>query len=104
MLYESKTSSTTLDGVAVVSAIIGADDPKAAACELQSLIQGTSAYTGSNPKGKKLSHDDFLQAVPDLVKKLVQVKPLCHNIMNGVVQNFAANVALAMSVGLSPSW
>lgn len=99
VLYQSKVSSKGLDGVAVVSAIIAAEDPKAAASELQSLIKRATTVSESGSNGKRISKcENILRAVPALVMQLGQNKPLCHNITNTVVQNFAANVALAMCV------
>lgn len=45
-----------------------------------------------------LSRSDIVSKVPLLVKRLAETKPLCHNMTNLVVQNFAANVALAVYV------
>ncbi|EMD85697.1 hypothetical protein COCC4DRAFT_207730 [Bipolaris maydis ATCC 48331] len=68
----------TIDGVAVVSAIVGASDPKAAS---QSLLK-------------------LIKSPPPFKLKVKQLGPLSHNMTNLVVQNFAANVAL--SIGASP--
>lgn len=95
VMYQSKTTFKGLDGVAVVSAIIGAKDPRAVASELRRLVRTPPAFV--NTHGSKAAVvKDLLAAVPDTVKKLGQSAPLCHNMTNLVVQNFAANVALAM--------
>lgn len=79
-MTQSSSSSKSLDGVAVVSAIVAAKDPGAAARQI--LGQVVSAK------------------VPDVVRAVARTAPLTHNMTNLVVQNFAANVALA--VGASP--
>jgi hypothetical protein len=42
------------------------------------------------------SLDILLAQVPLVVKEVADTRPLCQNMTNYVVQNFAANVALAM--------
>ncbi|CAK7236817.1 thiamine biosynthetic bifunctional enzyme [Sporothrix bragantina] len=91
-----------LDGVAVVSAIMGAADPGAAAAGLAEKVR----------LGKTQGPTDFYrvpptnpaQASPAPVQRILQAlhetTPLSHNMTNLVVQNIAANVALA--VGASP--
>lgn len=100
VLYQSSDSKKKLDGIAIVSAIIAAADPEKAAKSLKSLVQspppfapGTSV-TGSPDVARLLAN------VPAIVKKVGEITPLSHNMTNLVVQNFAANVALA--VGASP--
>lgn len=80
VLSESRSRVKALDGVAVVSAIVASADAEASARELQTRT--TKAR------------------IPDVVRAVAQTTPLSHNMTNLVVQNFAANVALA--VGASP--
>ncbi|KAK4079983.1 hypothetical protein Trihar35433_1088 [Trichoderma harzianum] len=81
VLAESSAApAKSLDGIAVVSAIVAAADPAAAARDL----------LGKVVAGR----------VPDVIKAVAATTPLSHNMTNLVVQNFAANVALA--VGGSP--
>ncbi|UKZ77763.1 hypothetical protein TrVFT333_005489 [Trichoderma virens FT-333] len=81
VLAESSAApAKSLDGIAVVSAIVAAEDPAAAARDL----------LGKVVAGR----------VPDVIKAVAAATPLSHNMTNLVVQNFAANVALA--VGASP--
>ena len=95
VMYQSKATFKGLDGVAVVSAIVGAEDPKAVSSELRSLVCTPPAFATTHGS-KATAVKDLLAAVPDVVKKLGQITPLCHNMTNLVVQNFAANVALSM--------
>ena len=91
-----------LDGVAVVSAIMGAEDPRKAAEHLHSLITGSPAFTSFQPPpniadwAKAERVKELLDSVPKIIKKVSEVNPLCHNMTNLVVQNIAANVALSM--------
>ncbi|KIH90648.1 thiamine-phosphate diphosphorylase [Sporothrix brasiliensis 5110] len=101
-----------LDGVAVVSAIMGAADPFAAAEALAEQVRlgkhegptafyrapaapftSLASYTSPSPLPPTATIQRILQA-------LHETTPLSHNMTNLVVQNIAANVALA--VGASP--
>ncbi|KAK5002627.1 hypothetical protein LTR28_011172, partial [Elasticomyces elasticus] len=99
VLYQTATKGKSLDGVAVVSAIVAAEDPKKAATELRRLISEPPRFA-SHHANAKLSRKDIIGRVPQIVKRLAEKKPLCHNMTNLVVQNFAANVALC--IGASP--
>ncbi|PTB64337.1 TMP-TENI-domain-containing protein [Trichoderma citrinoviride] len=80
LLESSASPQKSLDGIAVVSALVAAADPAAAARDLLAKV-----VTGR---------------VPDVLRAVAEGTPLSHNMTNLVVQNFAANVALA--VGASP--
>ncbi|KAH7170360.1 Hydroxyethylthiazole kinase family-domain-containing protein [Dactylonectria macrodidyma] len=69
-----------VDGIAVVSAIVAASDPAAAARDLVAKVA--------------------VAMIPQVVRAVADTTPLSHNMTNLVVQNFAANVALA--IGASP--
>jgi len=104
VLYQTKAAFRALDGVAVISAIVGAQDPKQAAAELRTLIRTPPAFaTLTNPGKRPREVQQLLDSVPAIVKKLGQETPLCHNMTNLVVQNFAANVALSMYAPTTPS-
>ena len=99
VMFQSKSLTKGLDGVAVVSAIMAAQDPKAAASELKSLID--KVPDSMSPKaGENQNVQTLLDQIPHIVKELGLRTPLCHNMTNLVVQNFAANVALC--IGASP--
>jgi thiamine-phosphate diphosphorylase / hydroxyethylthiazole kinase len=92
-----------LSGVAVVSAIIAAKDPRKAATELIGRIKGVGdkIYPAIPPNGACVKDTTVLsQLLPAIVKEHGERNPLCHNMTNLVVQNFAANVCLA--TGSSP--
>ncbi|KAI9726394.1 MAG: hypothetical protein M1834_009022 [Cirrosporium novae-zelandiae] len=101
VIYQSKSPSQGLDGVAVVSAIVGAKDAEAASAELKKLLETPPAFIhwdSSTATTKDLQQ--LLNAIPSIVKRVVDTTPLTHNMTNTVVQNFSANVALA--IGASP--
>ncbi|KAL2047137.1 hypothetical protein N7G274_001156 [Stereocaulon virgatum] len=99
VIFQSKSPNKGLDGIAVVSAIIAAADPEDAAAALRRLIDNVPP-TLSPKANENQKVETLLSQIPSIVKKLVQANPLCHNMTNLVVQNFAANVAL--SIGASP--
>ncbi|KAI9801130.1 MAG: hypothetical protein M1833_002998 [Piccolia ochrophora] len=102
VLFQSKSSSKGLDGVAVVSAIIGAENPKEAASKLRRLVDTPPPFIidGPNYINKVSDVEVMRDSVVTVLDKLGEMNPLCHNMTNLVVQNFAANVALA--IGASP--
>ncbi|KAJ9653573.1 thiamine biosynthetic bifunctional enzyme [Neophaeococcomyces mojaviensis] len=103
VLHQSTFGSNKLNGVAVVSAIMAAPDPQAAASELRDRIRSAAEqfYISARP-GVKVAADveEVLGQMPAVIKKHVLSSVLCHNMTNTVVQNFAANVCLA--TGSSP--
>ncbi|RYP77967.1 hypothetical protein DL771_000826 [Monosporascus sp. 5C6A] len=91
----------SLDGIAVVSAIMGAADPAAASRELLRLFRTPPPFAPLLPRRTiTTTPDELLRHVPDLMRAVAARTPLSHNMTNLVVQNIAANVALA--VGASP--
>ncbi|KAF1961665.1 TMP-TENI-domain-containing protein [Byssothecium circinans] len=98
------TPKKTIDGVAVVSAIIAPLDPRAASSHLKSLITTPPPFATKNNPNTQPFHPDSLTTptsplIP-FIKAVHEKSPLTHNMTNLVVQNFAANVAL--SIGASP--
>lgn len=104
VLFQTATKQKRLDGVAVVSAIMAADDAKEASMELSELVRApppfAAPFSSKSASPRKLSPSDMLAQIPGIIKNMAERKPLAHNMTNLVVQNFAANVALA--VGSSP--
>lgn len=99
VLYQTASARKKLDGIAVVSAIVAAQDARQAAVDLLRLVKTPPPFATSTAKSK-FSRQDVLTRVPEIIKRMAGKKPLCHNMTNLVVQNFAANVALA--IGSSP--
>ncbi len=99
VMFQSKAPCKGLDGVAVVSAIIAAEAPKSAAAALLKAIESGPRTMSPRPYEIQ-SLAIILKQIPDIAARLARVSPLCHNMTNLVVQNFAANVALM--IGASP--
>ncbi|KAG8166042.1 hypothetical protein KVR01_004594 [Diaporthe batatas] len=103
VMFRGSPCENPLDGVAVVSAIMAAEDPEAASALLLGLVRdAASRHTKWRTGGVWYATiEDMLEAlVPAAIKAVHDQKPLSHNMTNLVVQNFAANVALA--IGASP--
>lgn len=99
VLYQTASPSKKLDGVAIVSAIMAASEPKAAAAELTQLIKHPPPFAVTTSKAA-FTRDDLIKTIPQVIARMAGKKPLCHNMTNLVVQNFAANVCIA--IGASP--
>lgn len=96
----------TIDGVAIVSAIMGSPSPDETSRHLLTLLKSTPTF---NKKTDQLAfqHGDardeeshIRQRTLKHVQHLHETSPINHNMTNLVVQNFAASVALA--IGSSP--
>ena len=98
IIYQSQTTLKGLDGVAVVSAIMGAENPKEAAAALARDITQPPPFATIPAAPRPNEIAVLLKEVPELVRKVASQRPLCHNMINFVVANFAANVALSMYV------
>ncbi|KAK6086496.1 thiamine biosynthetic bifunctional [Seiridium cupressi] len=102
IMWQSTSLTKSLDGIAVVSAIMAASSPESASKELLHLVKTPPAFAKYSPTSSQNSRsaEDILKLVPEIVRRIDETKPLSHNMTNLVVQNFAANVAL--SIGASP--
>lgn len=102
VLHQAEYRNNRLNGVAVVSAIISAEDVEAAAAKIRRLISSasTSFYVVSPGTAPVAKVSALLHEVPAIIKRHTSSNILCHNMTNTVVQNFAANVCLA--TGSSP--
>lgn len=98
VIYQTGSYTRTLDGIAVVSAIISAADPRAAAVELARQVREPPGFATM----AKAPHPDearrLVDQVPRVLQQVVAAHPLVHSMMNQVVSNFVANVLLAMFV------
>jgi thiamine-phosphate diphosphorylase / hydroxyethylthiazole kinase len=87
--------------VAVVSAIMAAPGPQKATADLLKLIKTPPTWAVRRSSLRKFSHVSTLfDNLGSMIKHVAESKPLCHNMTNTVVQNIAANVAIA--IGASP--
>lgn len=108
VMFRGSSEKKAVDGVAIVSAIVAAEDPEAASRTLLHLFQQSNRLnqrflTQGEPRSGSQSvttKEEVLKSVPGVIKSVHDKKPLSHNMTNLVVQNFAANVAL--SIGASP--
>ncbi|CAG8364331.1 unnamed protein product [Penicillium salamii] len=100
VIYQSKSPQKSLDGVAIVSAIVAADDPKASAQKFAELINNAPRFALASNPSRANETEALINDVPQVIRKMVEVHPLVHNMINFVVSNFVANVAL--SIGASP--
>lgn len=96
VIYQSQSPKKGLDGVAIVSGIIAAEDPKASAEEFLKLIKSPPRFALVPQMRRANEAEALLHEVPHIVRKMVEVHPLVHNMINFVVANFVANVALSM--------
>ncbi|KAJ5087879.1 hypothetical protein N7456_011495 [Penicillium angulare] len=96
VLYQSQSPKKALDGVAIVSAIVAADEPKASAEQFAKLINSPAPFALTTQAPRANEAEALLHEVPQIVRKMVEVHPLVHNMINFVVANFVANVALSI--------
>lgn len=96
VIYQSKSPKKALDGVAIVSAIVAAEDPKTSAAQFAELIKNPPRFALASNPPRANETEALLNDVPQIIRKMVEVHPLVHNMINFVVSNFVANVALSM--------
>lgn len=105
VLFQCASPSKQLDGIAIVSAIMAAENPKAASARLLDLVRSPPPFASRNasalsqaspPSGLPTAPSEILKLVPQLFAAVAKRKPLCHNITNLVVQNISANIAIAL--------
>ncbi|EAQ90946.1 hypothetical protein CHGG_02881 [Chaetomium globosum CBS 148.51] len=102
IVFQCAAAYKRLDGVAIVSAIMAAQDPESAAKKLLALVRSPPAFQ-ADTRGKDSDVADVKTVVdlaPSVLQRVHETTPLSHNMTNIVVQNIAANVALA--IGASP--
>jgi thiamine-phosphate diphosphorylase/hydroxyethylthiazole kinase len=102
VLFQSSDPKKSLDGVAIVSAIIAANDAEKASKELLELVKTPPPFAAASLVNVSKMNDvqGLISQIPSVIRTVGEKTPLSHNMTNLVVQNFAANVALA--VGGSP--
>lgn len=84
IVYQSEAPSKKLDGVAVVSALVAAPDPEAAAKNLVGLFNSLPPFVReqapTSPRAE--TRDAILDLVPKVVLEVAKKKPLSHNMTN----------------------
>jgi len=99
VVFASGSAAMNVSGVAVVSTIVGASDPEAAARQLLGNLRALPPMR-RDPRTQLGRGLDVVALAPAILRGVHLATPLSHNMTNLVVQNFAANVALA--IGASP--
>ncbi|TFY68790.1 hypothetical protein EVJ58_g794 [Rhodofomes roseus] len=91
-----------LDGLAIVSDIVGSPEPKLAAGKLASVVRAFKAHSPSSFSlpGAQYAPESIKAQVGSLVSAVRKHSPLVHQITNTVVTNQSANATLAL--GASP--
>ncbi|KAI7904437.1 Hydroxyethylthiazole kinase family-domain-containing protein [Cokeromyces recurvatus] len=97
LLVGTETGKIHIDGLAIVSAIMAAEDPKIACEELLSLIE--KGFEKIGVKAKR-TVEEALDYTVQAAKNVKSKTPMIHHITNYVVINDNANATLA--VGASP--
>lgn len=83
VMFRGSPPGNPLDGVAVVSAIVAAQDPEAASRQLLDLVGKTDQLRRQgNPKPGPATKEGILQLVPQVIKAVHEKKPLSHNMTN----------------------
>lgn len=91
VMFRGSSPDKPLGGVAVVSAIVAANDPEAASRQLLDLVRKSDHLKGAgDPKLSKSvasTKEDILKLVPEVIKAIHEKKPLSHNMTNLVSEH-----------------
>lgn len=85
VMFRGSPPENPLDGVAVVSAIVAAQDPEAASRQLLSLVRGSVALrqrTRPDVPQAATTKEAILRLVPGAIRAVHEQKPLSHNMTN----------------------
>ncbi|KAF9436361.1 hypothetical protein BGZ76_004185 [Entomortierella beljakovae] len=97
--HSAGSNGRILDGIAVVTGIVGAVDAKVASekllSEFKTGYENAAKYIQGNLR-QQASVDDVLKSFPQLLSTLREKSPLTHHISNYVVMNDTANATLAL--------
>ncbi|CAO3563449.1 unnamed protein product [Mortierella alpina] len=97
--HSAGSNGRILDGIAVVTGIVGAVDARIASEQLLSEFKAGFDLASQRRQGKvapAASVEDVLKSLPDLLTTLKEKSPLTHHISNYVVMNDTANATLAL--------
>jgi thiamine-phosphate diphosphorylase/hydroxyethylthiazole kinase len=84
---------------------MAADDPKSVAEQFKNAIATPPAFVTRSPESSSTVDVSALAAaVPEVVQKVVKFHPIVHSMINFVVANFVANVAISACVLLPLSF
>jgi len=90
------SNGRVLDGVAVVSAIVGAQNAQSATARIVDQVMAGKSKENREMKRAVQSVEEVVKSVPALLTTLRQNCPLTHHISNYVVMNDTANCTLAL--------
>jgi thiamine-phosphate diphosphorylase/hydroxyethylthiazole kinase len=79
---------------------MASSDPAQASRDLKRLIENPPHFASGRPIKAPPTTEEIYTTIPGYVQQVVAQKPLCHNMINTVVQTLAANIAIA--IGGSP--
>ena len=99
IVHSAGANGRVLDGIAVVTGIVGAKDAKVASEQLLSEFKTGFDIAIKKIKGEateRASVDSVLKSLPQLLSTLREKSPLTHHISNFVVMNDTANATLAL--------
>ncbi|KAG0325883.1 hypothetical protein BGZ99_010484 [Dissophora globulifera] len=102
VVHSAGANGRILDGIAVVTGIVGAKDAKKASEDLLKefkaghTLVSSSSSTGRVAAQQQTHVDAMIHQFPDLLTKLRSESPLTHHISNFVVMNDTANATLAL--------
>ena len=84
VMFRGSPAKNPLDGVAVVSAIVAAEDPEAASRLLLGLVREASSRNTQTRTGlsSAANKEELLKLVPGAIKAVHEQKPLSHNMTN----------------------
>ena len=91
VLFRGCPPENPLDGIAVVSAIVAAQDPQAASRELLGLVRAATALRQGLRSGMSTAttKEEILELVPEAIRAVHELKPLSHNMTNLVTHRLA---------------
>ncbi|KAL7410375.1 putative thiamine biosynthetic bifunctional enzyme [Mrakia frigida] len=92
-------AAPSLSGVAIISEIVGAQDPTPICQKLQKIIKSYRTGSSSQPKEVR-TKENIASGVADLLSVLRKEGPVVNQLTNVVVANDSANATLAL--GASP--
>lgn len=83
VMFRGSPPRNPLDGVAIVSAIVAAQDPEATSRQLLDLVgKANRLRQGGSPQSATATKDSILKVVPEVIKAVHEKKPLSHNMTN----------------------
>lgn len=86
VMFRGSPRENPVNGVAVVSAIMAAEDPETASQHLRDLVVTSDKLNRSaglrSGRSKIETRKDILESVPQVIQAVHQAKPLSHNMTN----------------------